>query len=568
MEIRAPRIIHPTIGRSVGVLATCILAALVANGVLLLGSETFPNIDLLSHYRWVSQFTHVLQEGTLYPRWMPWSNNGFGEPTFLIYQPLYFYCAAALNMITGDAWVAMRLLSFASTLCIALLGFWILSRYCEFGIALTGAVLLAVQPFSTFLTAYHAAYPWQFSLAIALSVLYFSLRRTSRFIDVPVSASVALLTLAHVLVSFMVMVCLAITLLVGRRGPGERGKWIALLSWGLSAGLGLALAGVYLIPALDAPRLISLHLADDPVFINWRNSFAFPTVTAGIYGIRWFGMQWVLAVVPAAILAASVLLLRRTGTSGCASNLASGLTLASMVALLLSSELSFPIYAASALFRRVQWPYRFLTIATIASALALPLIVGATRESSRPVAHRALVTALALSLLVLAVIQYRLWVEGGEPRLGASVLQRFVGQRGFEPATAGQAWKETDAHAILEQSCRRPEVRHCATLLDQAHHRIWEVTLDHPARMLFPLFAFPAWRATIDTVPVQSGIDPDLGVIVIAVPAGRHLVGVEWAPLPPERIGAAVSLLAAGVLALALLWQKYRVGPQPLGVQA
>jgi hypothetical protein len=39
---------------------------------------------------WASQFTELLREGVLYPRWLPWSHEGLGSPVVYYYPPLAF----------------------------------------------------------------------------------------------------------------------------------------------------------------------------------------------------------------------------------------------------------------------------------------------------------------------------------------------------------------------------------------------------------------------------------------------------------------------------------------------
>jgi hypothetical protein len=66
-----------------------------------------------------------------------------------------------------------------------------------------------------------------------------------------------------------------------------------------------------------------------------------------------------------------------------------------------------------------------------------------------------------------------------------------------------------------------------------------------------PLFAFPAWRVTIDGAAVPTASDPATGLISVDLPAGAHRVAAAWKRLGVERAGLVISGLA--VLALAIL---------------
>jgi hypothetical protein len=47
--------------------------------------------DLLVHLQWSDQFLSALRDGVPLPRWAHASVNGLGDPTFVYYQPLFYY---------------------------------------------------------------------------------------------------------------------------------------------------------------------------------------------------------------------------------------------------------------------------------------------------------------------------------------------------------------------------------------------------------------------------------------------------------------------------------------------
>jgi hypothetical protein len=72
-----------------GAMVTCLLVAAAAYAPLLVTDRVIPNIDFQTHYRWLTQFSAALAEGTWYPRWMPLANLGLGELHYSPY-PLYY----------------------------------------------------------------------------------------------------------------------------------------------------------------------------------------------------------------------------------------------------------------------------------------------------------------------------------------------------------------------------------------------------------------------------------------------------------------------------------------------
>src|SRR5215467_13513278 len=69
----------------------------------------YPNIDTVTHYRWAAQFAAEINSGVWRPRWTPLGHDGLGEPAFLYYPPLFYYCVAAAKRLTTDTWAAMKL---------------------------------------------------------------------------------------------------------------------------------------------------------------------------------------------------------------------------------------------------------------------------------------------------------------------------------------------------------------------------------------------------------------------------------------------------------------------------
>ena len=47
---------------------------------------------------WTDQFTALLREGNIYPRWLPNSHDGLGSPVFYFYPPIAFYAAGLFGL--------------------------------------------------------------------------------------------------------------------------------------------------------------------------------------------------------------------------------------------------------------------------------------------------------------------------------------------------------------------------------------------------------------------------------------------------------------------------------------
>src|SRR2546421_10864524 len=85
-----------TLRRDVALIVLVAVAAMTPE--LLLGltvSDSF-RYNLL----WPEQFSALVRDGHLYPRWLPHAWSGLGNPTFYFYPPLFFWVSAAIDAVT------------------------------------------------------------------------------------------------------------------------------------------------------------------------------------------------------------------------------------------------------------------------------------------------------------------------------------------------------------------------------------------------------------------------------------------------------------------------------------
>ena len=53
-------------------------------------------------------FQDAFESGIFYPRWMPDLAGGYGYPTFLFYQPAFFYLSLCFYYLTGSIVLAIQ----------------------------------------------------------------------------------------------------------------------------------------------------------------------------------------------------------------------------------------------------------------------------------------------------------------------------------------------------------------------------------------------------------------------------------------------------------------------------
>lgn len=546
---------------AIGVASLC---AVLGTFVSLATGRLNDGTDLTAHYRWVVQFHQVLSEGTLYPRWLPLANGGLGEPTFVIIHPGWYYVIAMLHSAGLDVWLAMRAAATLSVFGLGLVAFHFLSPLMSLRRSLFGVAAVQLLPFSTFLLGFHAALPWHFSMPLALFVICRVLSRAARkqddSIDLILALAVGALCVFHLMVAFMVGLSLVLGLLIRSMLERDGGAVRRLMGMTLSMGIGVGLAAFYWLPALTSGPLFVAASDEQMRHLDWRNSFAFPAVTSGVYGVRWALVQWWLAYVPLVQVLVVAFLLRWRGAELSASvrGAAVGLLSIGVVALVLASELSYFLYHYLPLLAKVQFPYRFLTVAFLACSLALVLAM--PRACSVKRGSVLGVCMLSCSVLVASIafsfaLQLKQLRDVPAAKLGQATMEGLIGYPTALPASARAGWKDYVSQGGLDGYCSRSALT-CEVTENRAHSRTWRITSSLDSWVNLPVFSFPAWELAVNGSEATVRTDEASGVISVAISPGLSEVRLRWAPLLQDWVGMAISALA--VLTLVMVASRRR----------
>jgi hypothetical protein len=519
--------------------------------------------DLWIHLQWSEQFLAALRDGWPLPRWAWASHEGLGDPTFVYYQPLFYYLTSAFSLLgLGPS----RALLCGAMLPYALLGgvvyFMILERYPSRW-ALPGACFVMCCPVLVFLSAQMAAFPWTLSLPFSLLFILESTRERPRMARLGIL--LCLLSLAHLLSAMIALFSTGLgRLVLAFPRPGSfRTHLRSHLAWGLGVALGLGLASFFIFPAITQLALINpVGWTGGPNF-DWRRAFAFPTLTFAQYGLRWPAIQWPFSVLA---LGMCVLSLRnkeqlRTQARGLLRDdggpeLARRLAIVGLAALVLGSELAYPLYAILPPLQKVQFPYRFMFVAAVLGSVALMirLCEGAWRRWGL-LARGAAVGLAGVYCLFGLYLQWDQFRHGEAMPDRAAYMAGHFGQAEYLPAVRGPHWKQYLADGKLDGECRRLGLR-CEAPAQDTHALSVVVESPRAAAMRLPLFAFPAWSLSVDGQPQALAADPDTGLAVARLAPGRHLVALRWTGLAAEAAGQRISLASLALL-LVLLGAGY-----------
>ncbi|WP_312513845.1 hypothetical protein [Massilia sp.] len=515
--------------------------------------------DIAVHLRWIEQFHTALQDGWLLPRWAYAAQGGLGDPSFFYYQPLFYYISSLFLWLGFRPERALVLAAAVPFLMVAAVVFWYFLRRYPARSALLGAMFVVACPTLYFMSTHLAAFPWSLSIPFSLLFAAESMRDKPR--ARVIAALLCLICLSHLLSGMMTLLCTGFARLIV--APPRPSTWPAHLTWLGGIVLGLALAAFFVYPAVTQMALI--NPAGWEQGFNWRRCFALPLVSQFVHGTYWFGVQWPFALLCLGLVL--LVLLPRSVRATATQPLSPGLVTArrigwvALCALLLGSELAYPLYAYIGAMQKLQFPYRFMFVASILAsiALAIQLSEGAWTRWSKAV-------RVAAVLLVLgqcgqaALLQLKIVKDGERMLTHEQYFSGRFGQPEYALGARGPQWKEYAENGSQAHDCRRAGVA-CSAVDKRSHSYALTVDAPRAASLRLPVFGFPAWQATVDGRVQDWRLDADTGAIVLDLPAGRHDVALHYVRLPVEVAGLWVSAGALLVwLALVLLARRRKDG--------
>ena len=542
--------------RATALLLTLLFATLIFLPIFLRG---FPSgVDSDRHYRWTLQFSDALAEpGVFYPRWLGSANHNFGSPAALYYPPLTFYVAAIFARVVGDAqramiwscWLALFLSGLGMYACVRS---WFSHR-----LGLFAAALYMLAPYPL-LDLYHGASVaefWSFAwVPLVLHAVTLVAAGRGAGAVLYLAASYSLLLLTHVPVAFMLTLVLPLFALFFT--PGFRR--LAQIGAGMLGGL--SLSAFFLLPvALEREhvRIDSLLRLDytsycvlqetgaalkTPLFTYDLAYYESPANDMKPAKFRYYIKNEQVAHGMALLFFFIVLVLflhrdmirtdrrkRRLVLAGVA------LTL---LALFMATRYSAPVWALLPQLSFLQFPWRWLALATtgatLLSAAALSVAVRARRRRSLSLIMLAI--AILLSLAMSAFVILRAPYEDGD--FNPAVVRR-------EAPEYGPVWWDSELHreeeiAPVTIQAGRADVQ----VIDGAGaHQTYGVRAETDVSLTFRTLYFPGWAARVDGQP-KVLVPSQEGYLQIGIEPGAHQVTLTFEDTAPRRVSKIVSAMA------------------------
>lgn len=499
--------------------------------------------DGATYAAWLEAFSQEIGDGVLYPRWLASMGQGAGSPAFFFYPPLAYYVMAGMALLAApgtDVFLRMGAGLFPFFAISGLGFYWAVRPSLGKAGALSGAIVYLLLPYHYGVDLWFRGDAAEFAgYGFAPLCLGFLLRLDQNWrAAAGLAVSFALMVLTHLPTALILALGLGVVALW--RGWDLRNP-LTLVRFAVAIITGLALCGLYLVPALTMQDITSMHRM-------WADRFAYSAnflVTSSDPNM--LPILKALALASAAILLPAAALLNSTRRRLLL--LLAGATAGIWFAMLPASGLFWEMLAP---LQKVQFPWRFGILLDLAlAALAGAAVKAALRRRDRLglyacAAGGAGLVLANLPFLIAGPATQMPFMEAAAARLVREAIATRRDTAEYRPPTARKSAPPGPAVSVAAGSAR----------VQVVHWRSREIALQVEARqpsiILIRHYHAPLWEAVADEGPrLPLGAAPESGLMQLSVSAGDYRVMLRLRFAPAERWGAVASM--AGLIGLGLL---------------
>lgn len=554
----------------VGMAVLLLLSPLLLHREYPLTQEEYRYAELLLHFR-VAQ-----SDGQLYPRWLPDLAGGYGYPTFVFYQPLFFFVASLFGWLPYGPALAPLL----AVVLFAVVGGWGAYRvgrhFGDLRWGIFSAVMFLMTPylFSNFYVrgdlselAAMLLTPWAIHFLLLLAE---NVNRSRRALPAAAGLAVSLscVVLAHPATALLFWPLVAI--LAGCEIFRSQARW-HLLGWTTGAVLGgLALSAPYWMPVFTMRPHVNLDNATVGYFVAsrhtvWPHQWLLRTWQFGtsIPDSPADGMSFQLGL-PHLLLAAAGIWFGRKNFFVRSAGILYGVLLLAM------TPLAGLLWDSIGLLRLVQFPWRILSVLAIVQVVCM----GGLSERFVTYTDTRTRTLLGVVAICFSLVWYSNMFEmrvheeqlrtmdivsinvTAHYAVSTQQMVTHAGMNEFCPNTANMdAVKPRGKQPLLLV----PEKSQWEQMPDHSRHALhYRVRLAEPDKVVLNQFYFPGWKVLVDGQPIpdpqlRENLLPD-GRMQIPLPGGRDIeLRAGYAGPPGGRLRWGIAVVVP-LLALLLGW--------------
>ncbi len=515
--------------------------------------------DLPQHYQFAFTYFESIQSGNFLPSWAGATNYGFGDIGIRFYPPLAHYFLAFTQLLTGD-WMLTTWLNIWFWMWLGSIGAYFLAKeWLSPMNAFWVGILYAIAP-------YHLSQIYQlflYSEFVAAAILPFCFLFLTRICRngnyrnvVGLSISASLLILSHIPTTIIAVVCLGLYAIIILDWKKLQSIAPKLLLSGLMAVLATSFYWVKLVTELS---LVSVSSPKFSTGLYSYTGYFFPMFfnATEIYFAKqmWLkdftSIATLLFILPLAVLL--IWKFNKSFSDNKKDYLA--LSLTAGFAFFMSSSLSSFLWANLPFLQKIQFPFRWLSVATLLGVLCFMLAneqLRLTNNLLNNVKKYSLVLFL-FGLFLFDVSQVIIPSEALTRERFAEQLDGLAEKESFD--CWWTIWSKSEAFQTKEKVVTNN--RQFSIIKWDSELREFEVAAGTPANARIATFYYPHWQATVNGQVVKIERNDD-GTMAIPVPAESAKISVQFVEPYLIKIAKIISLVT-WILLLGfgiMLWKK------------
>jgi len=519
--------------------------------------------DVSWHMIWGRLFAEQFGSGDLYPRWLMDANAGLGSPVFYFYPPLPSYVASLLKLLLPSTWSFWYPLGLSAALGLVISGLtaylW-LRKISTANAALFAAIVYMVLPYHLRIDLYQRfAFAEFWAFAWLPLILYFTheITRGNRKAIVGAAVSYALLVLTHPLTTLLFSV---VPLCYGS-WLAEQGKRVTTLTLiGVAMVLGAGLSAIFLFPAMTTQDLVPLGNMLTTTHEFFKSVFLFYGPFAESEGTKEFWRQMAQAMVLTVAIPCCAWLASRTLQNRRTRSEATFWALTAALTVFMTHPLSEPVWRIIPKHGFIQFPWRILTITTLATSALLAIALSSLKK---PYTYRQIIPMMLVAALSAGQLISGLKIINLKPVAELEMLG--IVKIGFITPEYRPRWVPDELYN--EKSLIELGRQDKAALMNGAgtaqvlewnhgHIRV-ETHADREAVLQIGQFYYPGWMATLDEQQDPLSVQPAQanGLLTVKIPAGDHQISLQRTALKEDVIGRIISLVSLVIL-VALVFRR------------
>jgi len=518
--------------------------------------------SMLTNALWWTGFYDSLASGSYLPRWILNANAGCGAPVFFFYPPFPYYLPSAFHWLAvGQVPLIMSYIT-VYTLAIAAFYGWAARNWGPR--AATFATIVYMTSPYIFIDIYIRDAFTEFFTFLFLPLL---LRFTEDIIEgrreapymFAVFYGLLILSTPHgTLVGSALILGYALFLFWQKRSL----QYFPAMA--LASTLGISLVSFYIVPLVLKIGDVGLGSSDGAFggWFSYANRFAlndiFIRATGGALdpalstAHEFDNRVFAFAAIPFLILSSLAVAQALRGKWMLGDRRALFWFWAAIASLFMMTPLSSPVLHILPALKYLQFPWRFATVTTIATAVvAAQVQIGSKSVNIRP---QFIFVVLALLLLLSAGMARQVKIENSS-RQDAFDEQLKLGiappPNEYLPSTASRDWLLADGSLTAYEIC---SVKKVSLLTGKANFidvKEWRpgtiratVDLAETSTLLVGQFNFPGWVAEDGQGNAMATETTPEGLIAISLPRGQHDITLRLRASNPETYSAMVSVFS------------------------